>query len=102
MAHMHTLPRKPSGPMINVPGTGKRPSSSGLKKAPPVAVDCSFADVHRACTRWLIEHDPAFRRQHEVSLDLHARRRDRQEGKPVAESADPGRAGFAFGKFADL
>ena len=25
----------------------------------------TFADVDRACTKWLLEHDPVFKRSHE-------------------------------------
>jgi hypothetical protein len=86
MAHMHTIRKATvTGPVINPNGGGKNPHTSGIKQAPTVAVDCSFADVRRACTRWLLKNDPGYRRQHDIAMESVSRRRDRKAGKPVEE-----------------
>jgi hypothetical protein len=86
MAHMHTIRKAPvTGPVINLNGGGRNPHTSGIKKAPTVAVDCSFADVRRACTRWLLKNDPSFLKQHQIAMEAVTRRHARKAGEAVEE-----------------
>jgi hypothetical protein len=90
MAHMHTIkPRNVhTGPVINLNGGGRNPHSSGIKSAPAIEGDCSFADVRRACTLWLIKNDPSYRVQHDAAMEQVARRKARKAGQSVPDDGN--------------
>lgn len=49
--------------------------------------DCSFADVNRACHRWLMQRDEEYRATHEAARQQLDRRNARAAG--IAESDLP-------------
>jgi hypothetical protein len=59
---------------------------------------CSFRDVNRACTEWLLKNDPSFIRQHAASMELMARKQARKAGEPLPEDGTADTIGrFPFG-----
>lgn len=74
----HYRPPVPAGKSRTYASTAGTTEAEALKAAKDKGSYCSFADVNRACHRWLMARDPLYRRNYELWHN------DRSAARPFA------------------